>query len=269
MDTFHLGSLIGSLSALLIYHVYTYGSVFCFSAWQIQLSKEISNALVWMAKHQEVADAPTVTLAIQTLRNTILVAIFVGGASFQYGFTYLNNYYMEESMQVKIRSLILATLLMISFLCWATVIRCASHLGYFVGALKFREKEPHITAQSPAIIRQPSMLDITSVEDGSEVEQARNIAGRMEETAGINNSTGTAAVRLKESTSSISDKELPDTLIECRALIKLVLWSFSLGFRFMFVSIPFAFYAAGPEALLISTGLILLFLYQVDHVVLK
>jgi hypothetical protein len=133
--------------------------------------------------------------------------------------------------------------------------------------LKFQEKELHVTAQSSTTIKEPLMLDITSIDGGSESKQARNV-GMMEEVAGINNCTGTA-VRLKESTSSLSDKELPDAFIECRALIKLVLWSFSLGFRFMFVSIPFAFYAAGPEALLIATGLILLFLYQVDHVVLR
>jgi hypothetical protein len=38
----------------------------------------------------------------------------------------------------------------------------------------------------------------------------------------------------------------------------------SLGFRFLFVAIPFAFYAIGPLALLIATGVILLFSYHHD-----
>lgn len=42
--------------------------------------------------------------------------------------------------------------------------------------------------------------------------------------------------------------------------------SFSLGFRFLFVSIPFAFYAAGPIALIIASGVILVFLFDIDHV---
>jgi hypothetical protein len=39
---------------------------------------------------------------------------------------------------------------------------------------------------------------------------------------------------------------------------------FSLGFRFMFVAIPFAFYIIGPIALLIATAVILSFSYLHD-----
>ena len=42
--------------------------------------------------------------------------------------------------------------------------------------------------------------------------------------------------------------------------------SFSLGFRFLFVAIPFAFYSAGPIALMIVSAVILLFLIEIDHV---
>ena len=42
--------------------------------------------------------------------------------------------------------------------------------------------------------------------------------------------------------------------------------SFSLDFRFLFVAIPFAFYSAGPVALMIVSAVILLFLIEIDHV---
>jgi uncharacterized membrane protein len=42
--------------------------------------------------------------------------------------------------------------------------------------------------------------------------------------------------------------------------------SFSLGFRFLFMAIPFAFYSAGPIALMIVSAVILLFLIEKNHV---
>jgi hypothetical protein len=41
--------------------------------------------------------------------------------------------------------------------------------------------------------------------------------------------------------------------------------SFSLGFRFMFISIPFAFYSVGYVALVVSTIIILMFLVSIDY----
>lgn len=39
----------------------------------------------------------------------------------------------------------------------------------------------------------------------------------------------------------------------------------SLGFRFLFVSIPFAFYVSGPLALVIATAVIIVFSYNYDY----
>ena len=45
----------------------------------------------------------------------------------------------------------------------------------------------------------------------------------------------------------------------------------SLGFRCMIVTIPFVFYAAGPIALIVSTALVLMFLYSIEpsHVYIR
>ena len=40
---------------------------------------------------------------------------------------------------------------------------------------------------------------------------------------------------------------------------------YSLGFRFLFISIPFYLYVAGPEILVISTAFLLAFLYIWDY----
>lgn len=52
----------------------------------------------------------------------------------------------------------------------------------------------------------------------------------------------------------------------CRMILS-VLHRRSLGFRFLFVSIPFAFYSLGPTALVVSTALMVVFLYSWDHTV--
>jgi hypothetical protein len=102
----------------------------------VQLSINIKNLTDWLLKHKEKGDAPSVTLAVHTLRNTILVAIFLGGNAFNYAFTFTNNYLSYSGNEImQIRSIVLSTCLFCSFLCWACVIRYASHNGYLIGTL--------------------------------------------------------------------------------------------------------------------------------------
>jgi uncharacterized membrane protein len=193
------------------------------------------NGLIWITKHNEKPDAPSVTLAIQTLRNTIFVAIFTGGAVFQYGATNLNNFDRSASVERKVRVVILGAVLLLSFLCWASVIRTSSHLGYFLGALEFHDKEiKRIAAERSA---------------------------REAETGLISNDINSAIGQLDGSTN--------EALVECRSLLTIMLISFSFGFRFMFMAIPFGFYAAGPTALVISSFVMILFIYAIDHLELK
>jgi uncharacterized membrane protein len=161
-------------------------------------------------------DAPSVTLAIQTLRNTILVAIFVGGSSFQYAYISLNGLESSSNVWQICRVVILATLLFSSFFCWANVIRSASHLGYYIGTIG-------------------ETLPLQIVEEG------------------------------RGSSLAVKDDGGFDTDEEAIRLVKSMLICFSLGFRFLFVSIPYVFFNIGPLALIISTFMIMLFLYSIDH----
>ena len=49
------------------------------------------------------------------------------------------------------------------------------------------------------------------------------------------------------------------------AMISLMLISFSLGFRFLFMAIPFIFYAAGAIPLVATTAVMICFLVFIDH----
>lgn len=63
------------------------------------------------------------------------MGIFVGGNSFTIAYNYINNYEsLPDDSILRVRSVIIAAFLFCSFLNWATVIRCASHLGYLLGS---------------------------------------------------------------------------------------------------------------------------------------
>ena len=130
-------SIISAIVCIVVLSAYTTYIIFCCalgrSDQRIQLRRNIDNALIWVDKHASKPDAPNVTLAIQTLRNTILVAIFIGGASFQFAFNILSTENESTDMIKEFRNLVIAAYLFCSFLNWAFVIRCASHLGYRIG----------------------------------------------------------------------------------------------------------------------------------------
>ena len=51
---------------------------------------------------------------------------------------------------------------------------------------------------------------------------------------------------------------------DVKALVHGIVLHFSLGFRLMFLSIPFMFFVAGPVALIVSTFCLLLYLLHTD-----
>ncbi len=107
----------------------------------MQLALNLKNSMHWIQKHKEKSDAQSTTLAIQTLRNTILVAVFIGGYALNSAYGIINSYEdSNKSTRSKVRNIILAVILFASFLCWANVIRLASHLGYMIGTLDYVDK---------------------------------------------------------------------------------------------------------------------------------
>lgn len=133
--------LILCIAFLSSYIAYMYIAVLFFDCESIRLAKNLENGVAWLMKHNERDDAGSVTLAIQTLRNTILVAIFIGGESFVFAYNVINSYSSDTSAWESTRVGIIATFLFLSFISWAGVIRLASHLGYYIGALSVRKKQ--------------------------------------------------------------------------------------------------------------------------------
>ena len=229
MDNFNIGSIVISLSLFAIYHIITYNAVYSKSK-SITLYKNLINSRYWIEKHKSKDDAPTVTLAIQTLRNTILVAIFLGGGSFTAAYSTLNALSDANGINDECRRIILSVLLMISFLFFASVIRAASHLGYQLGllykkALKIEAKSDNIDLKS-----QIELVDIESNKYDDD-----------------------------------GDDDEIDIIKESNKMVSVMVVSFNLGFRFMYIAISFSFYSAGPIALDIATGIMLIFLYLIDR----
>lgn len=129
-------SLVVSGGLLLLYHCYygwhlSYGSI-------IQISKSRSVMSAWITKHFEVTDPANITLSIQTLRNTILVAVFIAGYCLNSSYQLLRSVDTSSDMNAeKVGDVILAICLFSSFLCWAQAIRNISHLGYIIGSWNY------------------------------------------------------------------------------------------------------------------------------------
>jgi uncharacterized membrane protein len=254
LELFDFVAVAGSLVSLLAYHLYSYVTVFCCESRSIQLTRNMMNGLIWIAKHKTKSDPASVTLAVQTLRNTMLVAIFIGGSSLQFGVSYLNSYGSDTRTYMQVRTVILAAFLMCSFLCWASVIRGASHLGYLIGT--------PIGAERDQLLEQQHKLEEEATGGNT---SPSSLYAKDKSAQGIIDLEATGSAE-----NSDTSEALPaNTVAESRAMIKLMMISFSLGFRFLFVSIPYWFYAAGPVALIISTICVLGFLYNLDHLEIK
>ena len=171
----------------------------------------------WTQKHMSGRSAPDVTLAVQTLRNTVLVATFVGTLSFTVTTATLSAVAGIDDAPARVRALLHAALLCGSFLNFALVIRCAAYAGYLIGAF-------------------PAPADAAAAQQ----------QGAEEGCAG-------AAAAAAAPPAEVA------TLLQMQAV------HFSLGFRFMYCSIPFAFAAVGAEALIVSTFMMICFLGYIDN----
>ena len=142
-NLFDLVALILALALLFAYNIYAYSKTLSYVCCKkpnddnikLQLHRNWATSYLWMQKHAQKNDAPTVTLAIQTFRNTILVATFLGTITFQSAITICNGYNLANDDYQRTRIIILVVLLFASFLSWSSVIRCAAHLGYQTGVL--------------------------------------------------------------------------------------------------------------------------------------
>ena len=259
-DGFNVGAVSAAITSMVVYHCFSYGSILFGKKTlsNVQLARNIRNSSLWFDKHKTLKDAPTVTLAIQTLRNTILIAIFIGGFSFQYAWLAMNSVPTSPTINDEIRFIIIAILLFSSFLCWANTIRMASHMGYVVGTL---DKQVTDVENAKALLESKT-TDVEANDNGKE----ETVNPTATQPPGIRTDKAAAADTTTSNDKSRQHVEkLERDLKRNQTMLTNMLWNFSLGFRYIFCAIPFQFYAAGPIALLIATGVMLMFLYHADH----
>jgi hypothetical protein len=217
LDSASLGSCAG---ALLLYNVLALALRMTSG-----LTMMLQTGRAWTQKHMSGRSAPDVTLAVQTLRNTVLVATFVGTLSFTVTASTLSAAAASEDAPSRTRALLQAALLTGSFLNFALVIRSAAHSGYLIGTA---------SGAAPAGASEALPLPLPLHHRSTEEEGA----------------------------SSHSSQDSPAELF---TLLQMQAVHFSLGFRFLYCSIPFAFAVVGAEALIAATCCILIFLAYIDN----
>ncbi len=132
---FDLLSIFLTLSLFLVYHVYFWVHILDRkddTKKHLVVGINLQNAKLWVTKHHSQADNnSSILLAVHTLRNTILVGIFVGGSSFAFLLqTFGSATLLEREGTNLMRSVILGSFFSLSFLCWTTVIRCAGNRSF-------------------------------------------------------------------------------------------------------------------------------------------
>lgn len=192
---FAYGAIAGSLFVLIVYHVVMYTAILSGRGESTQLAQNINNSLRWVLKHREKGDPASATLAVQTFRNTILVAIFVGGNAFSQAFNYANGYPASIGDPVEqARSIVLAALLFSSFLSWACVIRFAAHLGYIIGTLSYNTPPtPSLVSSSSSNTNNTNATTILNVHQTSEVKRDSEGVVSVAQTTDIQRSSELAA----------------------------------------------------------------------------
>ena len=123
-------------SSLIIYHVIYICNIYNAKThpyiMQYYITSDITDK--WIKKHFHVNVTANFTLeAIHTIRNLILVGIFLGGYSLNTTLTVLLNYKGNEPIIFQIKDIIICTCLNASFLCWSQVINHCSELSYMIG----------------------------------------------------------------------------------------------------------------------------------------
>jgi len=174
MNPWDYGTVCFCLGTFAVYQIHYYtATITRGSASHTVLSTNIKIALSWIRKHKEKGDAPNVTLAIQTLRNTILIAIFAGGFTLALGLSYsyaYTNIIGDEVLQLQ--HIIMCVCLLCSFLCWACVVRYSSHVGYYIGALSYIEiiKPKEHDRESMTNSHQKAIMDMDMEIEDNEVD---------------------------------------------------------------------------------------------------
>lgn len=151
ISNFDIGAVSVSIIIMFVYNAFFLTTLFLYPTSNAHIAINMRNSKNWIRKHFHLVDTASTTLALHTLRNTILVAIFVGSQAFMFGFNVLGN------SRNPVRSAVLSACLFSSFLSWSCVIRSASHLGYLIGSAGYlQQKLETVLADSDTVVNDES-----------------------------------------------------------------------------------------------------------------
>jgi hypothetical protein len=233
-----IGAISYAVASTFIYNgfIYSYVCQLCSGKSTVftvepQVAKIMQNSFHWARKHQNKEDAASVTLAIQTLRNTILVAIFVGGSAVNLALSFTDDF-DTLTIPERIRAIILSVLCFCSFLSWVLVIRFSSQLGYLIGTLNI----PHVQVDPSEISarKQKEVAKTDDIELGSDNVKNDTVAEGNKVGIIIYNSVSTTDVSDKEEINKVAKEK---QLRHCTNLLKLNSIMFRLVSSFIIPSL--------------------------------
>ncbi len=264
LSTFDLAAVCCTLFVFAVYHLYLYIiKPQCLNG-TVPFTIHMVNSEMWIKKHKETFDAATTVLAVQTIRNTLMVGVFIGGNAINIAYSFANDYKDLVGQRWKVRSIVLMALLFSSFICWANVVRLGSTLGYMIGTMQYSEK---LRTEALAFERRLSPISDGNSDEGSVTSASDNNNNKeISSTKRRKSKKKKAPTFERIANGDVLADDIPDIFKEASNMVQSMTMFFSLGFRMMFISIPFAFYAAGPLALVTSAGCLMLFLPFYDYV---
>lgn len=225
-----------SLLVLITYHIIYVIEVYfekneVFNLW---INTRITT--LWIDRYFKSNNCDEIGDAIHAIRNVLLVAIFLGGYALQstYSMIFSMPIYASfipfqtntYSISMGIGNVILVTCLVSSFVCWIQVLRNCLHLGFI------------LDGWNGTII--PFEMDNNN----------NNILNSSED------------MIINTSEPIIDEKELQERKeyykLYANFIARNIIVYISFAFRFLYLSIPFAFFNLGPLALIISSIIIII-----------
>ena len=135
----NIAAITFSVSCFVVYYFYFFYRTRWSKDYSVQINKNVSSVKTWVKRHLKNHEAASVTLSVQTLRNTQYVAIFVGGYAIKLSYAFIDSIHSSEFTGYSdviylkdVRSLIVSVLLFCSFLNWAAVLRYACEIAYLI-----------------------------------------------------------------------------------------------------------------------------------------
>ena len=135
----NLAAILFSVASFTAYYAYFFYRTRWSKDYSVQINKNVSSMKSWAKRHLKTHDTPSVVLAVQALRNTQYIAIFIAGYAIKLSYAFINSIdsrkfsgYTDVIYIKDVRSLIVSVLLFCSFINWAVVLLYAREIAFLI-----------------------------------------------------------------------------------------------------------------------------------------